>query len=573
MAEYLSPGVYVEEFDSGVKEIAGVGTSTAGFIGLAERGALLGRPTLVKSFGDYRKHFEGYLSELEHGNKRFLAYAVDSFFANGGSSCYIMRVASEDAKKAKNNIEEKGKIKIFAKSHGAWGNKISIRLEKANKCKTQLLSSVNLKTIIAGNSSGFNDGDVILLKTMVDGKKTEVFNVIASVEGNRITLKEDFTCAIDHDVYPMQHSISSCDLNISVRYDDIEENFEFVSLNPISTFYINTKLEKSDLISFTYTPDEEIKSLHPLEMLGGEKDAKDLSFTLSGGEDGSGLVNYKGVDNGPGKRSGIEAFQEVTDVSIMAVPGICDPNVQAALVEHCEAHTNRFAILDVDSEIIGVDALLRCKEIVNTSYAAMYHPWLQVFDPLEKKNIYIPPSGAMAGIYARTDNSRGVHKAPANEIVRNCTGLKVTYNEVDQSKLNPKGINLIRSIPGQGIRVWGARTCSTEGNWKYINVRRLFIYIEESIKANTSWVVSEPNDEALWSRVSETVKMFLNRLWRDGALLGSSPDEAFFVNIGRSTMTDDDLLNGRLICVIGVAAVRPAEFTVFKITQKIKGAL
>ena len=178
----------------------------------------------------------------------------------------------------------------------------------------------------------------------------------------------------------------------------------------------------------------------------------------------------------------------------------------------------------------------------------------------------------MAGIYARVDNTRGVWKAPANEVVRNATGLSVHYNEAEQGKLNPKGINLIRSLPGMGIRVWGARTCSSDGNWKYINVRRLFIYLEESIKANTSWAVFEPNDENLWSRVSGTIRVFLTTLWRDGALTGSTSDEAFFVNVGKSTMTQDDILNGRLICVIGVAPVRPAEFVIFRITQKMEDA-
>lgn len=154
----------------------------------------------------------------------------------------------------------------------------------------------------------------------------------------------------------------------------------------------------------------------------------------------------------------------------------------------------------------------------NTTYAAIYHPWLLAFDPLLKKNSYTPPSGAMAGIYARVDNTRGVWKAPANEVVRNAIGLSVNYNEADQGKLNPKGVNLIRSLPGMGIRVWGARTCSSDSNWKYVNVRRLFIYIEESIKANTSWAVFEPNDENLWSRVSGTIHVFLTTLWRDGGI-------------------------------------------------------
>jgi phage tail sheath protein FI len=172
------------------------------------------------------------------------------------------------------------------------------------------------------------------------------------------------------------------------------------------------------------------------------------------------------------------------------------------------------------------------------------------------------------GIYARSDIARGVHKAPANEIVTNCTALMVNYNVGEQDLLNPKGVNLIRRFPGAGIRVWGARTASSKPLWKYVNVRRLFIYLEESIKANTNWVVFEPNDQTLWDRVRRTIEIFLETTWRSGALAGGSPSEAFFVDIGPNTMSKDDIDNGKLICIIGVAPVKPAEFVIFRITQK-----
>ena len=170
------------------------------------------------------------------------------------------------------------------------------------------------------------------------------------------------------------------------------------------------------------------------------------------------------------------------------------------------------------------------------------------------------------GIYARTDATRGVHKAPANETVF-ATGLSVNYNATEQSILNPAGINLIRALPGQGIRVWGARTASSNSSFKYVNVRRLFIFVEETIKASTNWVVFEPNDTTLWTRVQMTISSFLEGLWRNGMLVGSSAAEAFFVEIGPSTMSKDDIMNGRLICNIGIAPSRPAEFVVFRVTQ------
>ena len=252
----------------------------------------------------------------------------------------------------------------------------------------------------------------------------------------------------------------------------------------------------------------------------------------------------------------------------MAVPGVVDPNVQLMLVAHCENLASRFAILDVPKDAKKIDDIIAHRDIFDSHYAALYHPWLEVFDPLDKKNLAIPPSGSMAGIYARSDNTRGVHKAPANEVVRACVGLDCQFNKGEQDILNPKGVNLIRSFPGQGIRVWGARTATSNPSWKYINVRRLFIFIEESIKANTNWAVFEPNDEVLWTRVKRTIDVFLTGLWRNGYLAGSAASEAFFVDIGRSTMSQDDIENGRLICVIGVAPVKPAEFVIFRISQK-----
>jgi phage tail sheath protein FI len=229
---------------------------------------------------------------------------------------------------------------------------------------------------------------------------------------------------------------------------------------------------------------------------------------------------------------------------------------------------SRFAVLDIPQNSKKIDDVTNHRNIFDSHFAALYHPWLEVFDPLDKKNIAIPPSGSVAGIYARSDNTRGVHKAPANEVVRACTGLDCQYNKGEQDILNPKGVNLIRVFPGQGIRVWGARTCSSNSLWKYVNVRRLFIFIEESIKANTNWVVFEPNDEMLWTRVKRTIDVFLENVWKSGALMGGSPNEAFYVDVGRSTMSQDDIDNGRLICVIGVAPVKPAEFVIFRITQK-----
>jgi phage tail sheath protein FI len=179
----------------------------------------------------------------------------------------------------------------------------------------------------------------------------------------------------------------------------------------------------------------------------------------------------------------------------------------------------------------------------------------------------LPPEGFLAGIYARSDNERGVHKAPANEIVRGALGFNVPVSHGTQEVLNPEGINVLRSFEGRGNRVWGARTLSSDPEWTYVNVRRLFIYLEASIDRSTQWAVFEPNNEALWKKVSMTIESFLVDVWRTGALMGNSPNEAFFVRCDRTTMSQGDLDNGRLICLIGVAPTKPAEFVIFRIGQ------
>ncbi len=571
MAEYLSPGVYVEEFDSGSKPMEGVGTSTAGFIGLAERGPVEGLPQLVTNFSDFKRKYGGYLSENEYGEYRFMAYAVEHFFINGGSRCYISRVAPSDAKCAAAQIpsSDNAVLVLTAKNPGMWGNNIRAVISPASKAKTQVLEIVENasgKKYVVKNGAGFNPGDVVCFS---DGKKNS-YNRVIKNQDNLIEFENEFEeDVVDKNLVPKKF-ITTCEFTLEVRYDDQAEVYENVSFNIEAPNYIEKKTAKSELITASCKgSDAEIKA--PFNELAGEEAAV-VSVSFSDGSNGSvaslSAADFIGHDNGASRRSGIQSFLDNDVVSIMAVPGVTDPNVQLTLVAHCENLGSRFAVLDMPREAKKIDDILTHREMFDSTYAALYHPWLQVFDPLDKKNFAIPPSGSIMGIYARSDNSRGVHKAPANEVVRACVGLDCQFNKGEQDILNPKGVNLIRAFPGMGIRVWGARTASSDPSWKYINVRRLFIFIEESIKANTNWAVFEPNDEVLWVRVKRTIDVFLTGMWRGGSLAGSVPSEAFFVNIGRDTMSQDDIDNGRLICVIGVAPVKPAEFVIFRISQK-----
>lgn len=566
MGEYLAPGVYVEEFESGPKAMEGVGTSTAGFVGLAARGPVVGRPVLVTNFADYQRRFGGFLPELEFGAYRYMPNCAEQFFTNGGTALYIMRVVPEDATAAKS---QDGPVVVEAKDPGAWANTMQVFLTGSVRAKTQIMAvndSANGKQYQLKNAAGFRAGDLVALR-MPD---SVTYNKITEVNGLSVTMAEPLPDdAVDVSLVPTK-LLEACGVDAVVRWSDREEQYPGCSLNPNAPDYLENALERSTLASIKLTLDDNITA--PLTLLGAGEGVEELCIELSGGFNGTmDQVNagtFNGVDNGPGKRTGIEAFQEITDVSIMAVPGVTIPEVQAKLIAHCEGLTSRFAVLDAPLEATGVDDLNKHRSAYDSSYAALYAPWVRVYDALLKRPTFIPPSGSICGIYARTDVERGVHKAPANEVVRSCTGLSVAYNAAEQGKLNPNGVNLIRAIKGQGIRVWGARTCSSNSIWKYVNVRRLFIFLEESIRANTGWVVFEPNDEGLWSRVRGSLELFLKTQWRNGALAGATEGEAFYVDVGRGTMSQDDIDNGRLICLIGVAPVKPAEFVIFRITQK-----
>ena len=672
MPEYLAPGVYVEEIEIGAKPIEGVSTSTAGFLGVAEMGPTEGLPKLVTSFSDFQRKFGGYLPE-SHGIYRFLPYAVDNFFINGGSRCYVMRIAPSDAVAANNSSVSEGvrlqltedrksgdtvlrldslrgidttssitlerlrpdgtveafdsdltvesydrskneltvgialtndyakdstrvtvitladaaipgsdTLDITAISKGDWGENILVRVIPASQAKTQIIEVIGDQSISTQyrikNKNGFYHGAIVVY----DDGTNKQYRRVTTLQDDIITLSSHLTGdagVADTDLVPTC-TLATCEFTLQVIYKDQMESFINLSMNPDTPNYfmkvVNNRSKYVTLQSPYATP-EDFTRMDPFDMpttdmlVGGK-----LCVTLSNGSDGtvSGLTpaDFEGEDNGPGKRSGIEAFKDIDEVSIIAAPGMTNTNVQMALIAHCENLKDRFAVLDIQENAQSISGVQAHRTIFDTSYAAIYHPWVKVYDPLEKREIFIPPSGSVIGIFSRSDQERGVHKAPANEVLRGAIDLKYRLNKGEQDILNPNGVNLIRVFPGRGIRIWGARTCSSNTLWKYVNVRRLFIYLEESIEESTQWVVFEPNGEKLWARMRQTITQFLTRVWKDGALMGTTPEEAFFVKCDRTTMTQDDIDNGRLIVLIGVAPVKPAEFVIFRIAQWAGGS-
>lgn len=363
-----------------------------------------------------------------------------------------------------------------------------------------------------------------------------------------------------------------------------EASYEGVGLDPQHPRWIggvlseepsrqSEALQRLYAIHFNGSPPDGLAMYGALLNLG-----KARTFTLEDGGDGSAPTPAE-------YEAALGVLSSVEDISIIAAPGssaygdTTARGVRNALISHAEKRrAYRIAVLDTPAGQGATQARAWRGEI-DSKHAALYYPWVVVANPLARpgderipKEIALPPSGFICGIYARNDAERGVFKAPANEVVRSALRFETDINFAQQEVLNPLGINCLRFFPGRGYRVWGARTASSDPEWKYVNVRRFFNFLERSIDVSTQWAVFEPNGERLWSNIREMVASFLETQWRSGALLGSDTKQAFFVRCDRSTMTQDDLDNGRLVCLVGVAVVKPAEFVIFRIGQKTADA-
>ncbi len=345
------------------------------------------------------------------------------------------------------------------------------------------------------------------------------------------------------------------------------------------------------VIEYTDAIDDGLEAVQALfnantNLQGNLNDLKSSDFdrsvdvVLSGGNDGvrPTFDEYDGkADEDKNVKTSLKAFEDIEDISIVAAPGSTfgyendDYRSNAAtilglLISHASRMRYRIAVLDCgDGQSIAQVRAMRAR--LDSKYAALYYPWVRVLDPVTRQEINLPPSGFIAGIYARNDINRAVYKAPANEVINLALGFEQFLNKSQQDILNPEGVNCLRFFEGRGMLVWGARLISSDPEWKYVNLRRYFAYLERSIDRGTQWAVFEPNGDALWANVRRTVEDVLLNEWQSGALLGDKPEKAFFVKCDRTTMTQNDLDNGRLICLIGIAPLKPAEFVIFRIGQ------
>lgn len=493
-------------------------------------------------------------------------------------------------------------LRIHARHPGQWGNALRIRVRAANTLETTVAAAAaqNASPIRLNASFGLAPGSVL------DVTRTSGTPPVASpVLRQRVIAINNATNEVDFQngaAAAVQIGDNARSLEFDLIVERLDENgkvveaelFAELGMDPEHTRYARTivgafdratnrpeQAGESDLIRVSdLTRQDNGADLANAADLRLSIPFANLARQLVGGSDD--LVNitdstYIGqAAADPPDRTGIFTLESIDDIGIVAVPGQTSQDVQNALINHCTLMRYRFAVLDSQPNARLSDIQTQ-RQQYDTTYGAVYYPWLVIRDAFGRRDdtLNIPPSGHVAGVYARSDVQRGVHKAPANEVILGIRDLQVRLTKGEQDILNPKHINCVRDFRdmNRGLRVWGARTLSSDPEWKYVNVRRLFLFVEKSIERGTQFAVFEPNSEPLWATINRSVTNFLVAVWRSGALEGTKQEEAFFVKVDRTTMTQNDIDNGRLIVLVGIAPVKPAEFVIFRISQKTREAV
>ena len=654
MPEYLTPGVYVEEIPSGPVPIEGVSTSTAGFVGQAERGPTT--PKLITSFTEYQRIYGGFTDPDKA--QGYLPYAVQGFFANGGKRAFVARIVRTGAGKASFPVTvaagDAPAFNVSAIGDGSWGNNLIVRVKAGaqrngqdrpfsltvfyngkagngptadgsaefldpdepanlvmahfrppaaredypdlstrrgatNYFETVINSASNLIRVGAG--AGLANGPLdavhrLMVPATVDLNTTTANNAtvlratsrVAGESGNAIRLQVELSGTGARRTNAVTVTLEDTSTKIEGLTPDnlvrkINEAQELVTV----AWHIETGAVRPDFLAAA--ADQALSGGAVTDGARAGTDAQTVPLAAASPT----LDRYTGAGEPalkPEERKGLAGLRAIPEISLLCIPDQGTvPNLVDPMVTQCTNLGSRFAILQFGGSA-GEPQTLRPP--MDSSYGAVYYPWIRILHPETGAPMLVPPCGHVAGVYARTDIERGVHKAPANEtlagpLLKNIGDKGPLAQEVStgvQDILNPRNVNCIRDFraEGRGVRVWGGRTMSSNGQWRYVNVRRLFIFVEQSVELGTQWVVFEPNDAYTWQRVISSVSRFLTTVWKNGALFGATPQAAFFVKCDRTTMTQDDIDNGRLICLVGIAPVKPAEFVIFRFQQKTADA-
>lgn len=521
MPTYTAPGVYVEEVPSSQKSLTAAATAIAAFVGFTGRAPADDpsdpegvKPRLVTSWTQFEELYGGFADGC------VLPLSVYGYFQNGGNIAYIVRIpntapAGEPAQAA------------LPAADRALGSPLSITSVEPDALLAVAVEPVDL----GAEASEGSEPNPFTLTVLEGGRPVETFPEVTITPGDR--------------------------------------NVEKV-VNAEST-RIKVKLDLAKDVDLSAVLDVLKPGSYPLVP------ATPQPVPVSGRK-------FTGSESA---RTGINGLSIADEVTMVIVPdlvtaasredGTIDLNlwksVQTALISHCELQGNRVAVLDAPPGMTPQQVKEWRSDVAmyDTAFAAMYYPWIKVENPIGtngSSEVLVPPSGHVAGVWARTDETRGVWKAPANDTIRGCLDVERPITKNEQSLLNPLGINCIRPFGTRGIRIWGARTLSSDSDWRYLNVRRLFNMVETTILDGTQWAVFEPNDVSLWEGVKRTLNAFLIGLWREGALFGASPDQAFYVKCDAETNPPESIDEGKLVVEVGIAPVKPAEFVIFRISQQ-----
>lgn len=582
MSETLHPGLYIEEISSGVHPVEGVSTTTTAIVGLANQGPVL-TPTLVTSWTDYVAQFGSFTTGM------YMARAARGFFENGGKRLYVMRVAGSGNATAKYIALDRASsalatLWISAYSPGTWGNSLTVDVTDNPKATTALYSTAakNATSIHVDSDAGISVGSVIHIVSAT--KEYHKVTAITKIGTGDYLLSLNSAIATDPGPIAIDAVVTTQEFDVVVKLSgEVVERYTQLCMDTELDNYVVKQI--TALSTYIVVADQLTASGVGLKCPAALS-AQTLSSTA--GSNGSAVV--VGDWTTTGDYGVFASLDTVTDMNILVAP---DANllyatsasvaaIQDTMIDYCAHRQDCFAITDIPLKSTGAvmssaEALTYKNTTLNngTSFGAAYWPYVKVYDTLTATYIYIPGSGHIAGAYAATDMTRGVHKAPAGmgTILSGVFGLNVAITDAIQDTLNPQNINCLRTFPGSGIVVWGARTLSSDSEWKYINVRRAMIYIEQSLLYGMKWAIFEPNTENLWLRLRLNISAFLRTCWSGGMLVGNTPAQAYYVKCDAQNNPQSSVDQGKVFVEVGVAISKPAEFVIIRIGQWDGGRL
>ncbi|BBJ46109.1 hypothetical protein GCM10017744_099720 [Streptomyces antimycoticus] len=601
------PGVYIEELPSSVRTIASVTTSVTAFVGHTRRGPL-NTPVRITSFADFERRFGGLTSQSAVG------YAVHQFFGNGGTVAVVVRVTKAGTGKAAcvtlDSTEGHSAcpvLEVHAKEPGHWGSGLRLAVDYDTPCPEE---TFNLHVLDARGTSResftnlsmdpahgrhaetvINAGSALIrVKAVGEGRPDPSGTVSKPFAGELPDLAVELTVKIGEVERAFTLYDPDCDGEAPCDVTELalllERKLRALPDAPGKHAFAGTEVtafgRRLQVVAGSIDPDDVVRFLGECANdLGLEASVNPPVFPLSGGEDGA-PPGPRDLIGSEADKTGLQALRDIEDVNLLSLPELAAYESVGDMVTVLSAadrlcrERRIFLLVDAPSAWGSVDAAragIGAFEPVRSDHAALYFPQLRLTDPLTGRLRAFPPSGALAGVIARTDGERGVWKAPAGTEARlaGVYSLGVQLTDRENGLLNPLGINCLRTFPVVGPLVWGARTLrgadALDSEWKYVPVRRLALHIEESLRRGLQWVVFEPNTEQLWQQIRLNASGYLHTLFEKGAFKGGTPRQAYFVKCDKDTTTDEDIANGIVNVVVGIAPVKPAEFVIVKIQQ------